>query len=66
MFDRERIKQNKRMLCGVIYEILRADYPVRISYGLIYTEHGADRKQRRERGRKHMDSHVHEPADGEL
>ena len=35
-------------------------------YGRIYTEHGADCKQRRERGRKHMDCHVHEPADSEL
>lgn len=62
----QRKLNNQRLLCGVIYEVLRLNHAVRFPYGRIYTEHGADRQQRRERGRKHMDCHVYEPADGEL
>lgn len=62
----QRKLENKCLLCGVVYEVLRLNYAVSISDGRIYTEHGANRKQRRERGREHMDCHVHEPADGEL
>ena len=59
----QRKLDNKRLLRGVIYEVLRLNHAVRFSDGRIYPKYRANRKLRRIRGNQHINRNNDKPAD---
>ena len=59
----QRKLDNKRLLCGVAYEVLRPNYSVRFPDGRIYPKYRANRKLRRIRGNQHINRNNDKPAD---